>query len=189
MPWFSLVYTQGNRGPSVVSWFAQASWLLKARAGPETHVFDLTESSFPYASGSPVYAAVFSADLLANFPPRLDVPTQTLSPWDGDWNRDRGAVWKNDGGRHRQRPTPPAWGTIPLQVLGTHLFLAVLQGRRIADLTSLSSDARRLSCHWCSLPQRLVMGRPGVWFWLFHFPALQPWGSHFTSLSFGFCIY
>ena len=70
--------------------------------------------------------------------------------------RDRGAVWKNDGGRHRQRLTPPVWGTIPLQVLGTHLFLAVLQGRHIADLTSLSSDAHRLSFHWCSLPQRLV---------------------------------
>lgn len=61
--------------------------------------------------------------------------------------RDRGAVWKNDGGRHRQRLTPPVWGTIPLQVLGTHLFLAVLQGRHIADLTCLSSDAHRLSFH------------------------------------------
>ena len=97
-----------------------------------------------------MYAAVFSTDLLANFPPGLDVPRG----WDPvslrrglKQARDRGAVWKNDGGRHRQRLTPPVWGTIPLQVLGTHLFLAVLQGRHIADLTSLSFDAHRLSFH------------------------------------------
>lgn len=93
---------------------------------------------------------MFSASLLANFPPRLDVPRG----WDPvslrcglKQARDRGTIWKNDGKRHRERQTPPAWGRVLLQVLGTDLFLAVLQGRHIADLNSLPVGAHTFSFH------------------------------------------
>lgn len=107
---------------------SRASWLLEGRARPRVQVSASWPGLlFPRLRQPGTGCVCSQRAFLARSLPTLDVP--------GGWNpvslrcgakqaRNRGAMRKTRGGG-TQSLTPPAWGTIPAQVLETDLFLAV----------------------------------------------------------------